>query len=171
MTRTTPQLHLVCGKAASGKSTLTGELGKAAGTLVIAEDDWLAALYGDEMSSISDYVRCAAKLRDVMGPHVTALLEAGLCVVLDFPANTIANRAWMRGIADKAKADARLHYLDVPDDICKARLRARNAGGEHPFQVSDEQFDKLSSHFVAPTEDEGFDIVLHQSGDDTQDLP
>ena len=166
MTQTSPKLHLVCGKAASGKSTLTNKLGQAAGTVVIAEDDWLAALYGDEMSSLSDYVRCSAKLRDIMGPHVVSLLKAGLSVVLDFPANTIATRAWMRCIAEGANAVDQLHYLDVPDEVCKARLRARNAGGEHPFRVTDEQFDRLSSHFAVPTPEEGFNIVLHRLDED-----
>ncbi|MBD1547573.1 AAA family ATPase [Roseibium aggregatum] len=166
MTQTTPTLYLVCGKAASGKSTLTASLGQAAGTVVIAEDDWLAALYGDDMSTLSDYVRCTGKLRAVIGPHVVSLLKAGLSVVLDFPANTIATRAWMRGIAEDAKVVPQLHYLDVPDEICKARLRARNAGGAHPFSVTDDQFDQLATHFVAPSEEEGFNIVLHRPDDE-----
>ncbi len=165
MPRTTPTLHMICGKAASGKSTLTANLGQAAATIVIAEDDWLAALYGDQMSSISDYVRCAAKLREVMGPHVVSLLKAGLSVVLDFPANTIATRTWMRGIAEGANVMHMLHYLDVPDELCKARLRARNASGEHPFSVTDDQFDQLARHFVVPSEEEGFDIVVHRPSD------
>lgn len=165
MTQALPTLHLVCGKAASGKSTLTASLGQAPGTVVIAEDDWLAGLFADEMVSISDYVRCSAKLRDVMGPHVVSLLRAGLSVVLDFPANTVATRAWMLGLAEGAQAAHRLHFLDVPDDICKARLRARNASGAHPFSVTDEQFDQLARHFVEPSESEGFVIVRHSPGD------
>lgn len=165
MTQAPPTLHLICGKAASGKSTLTASLGQAAGTVVIAEDDWLAALYSDEMVSISDYVRCSAKLRAVMGPHVVSLLDAGLSVVLDFPANTVATRAWMRSIAEGAQAAHRLHFLDVPDAVCKARLRARNASGAHPFSVTDEQFEQLARHFVVPSEDEGFVIVRHCPSD------
>ncbi len=165
MTQAPPTLHLVCGKAASGKSTLTASLGHAPGTVVIAEDDWLAGLFADEMVSISDYVRCSAKLREVMGPHVVSLLRAGLSVVLDFPANTVATRAWMRGLAEGANVANQLHFLDVPDDICKARLRARNDSGAHPFSVTDEQFEQLARHFVAPSEAEGFVIVRHCPGD------
>jgi predicted kinase len=156
-----PILHVVCGKAASGKSTLCTRLGQNPRTIIVAEDEWLAALFGDRMTTLSDYVRCAAKLRDIMGPHVIALLGAGISVVLDFPANTIAIRRWMRGIVKAANADHRLHYLDVPDDVCKARLQARNARGDHPFAVTEYQFDLLSKHFVAPAEDEGFHIVRH----------
>ncbi len=157
-----PTLHLLCGKAASGKSTLTAKLGQAEQTVTIAEDDWLSPLFGDELRTLSDYARCSTKLRAVMGPHVSALLKAGLSVVLDFPANTRANRAWMLGLAEAADVAHQLHYLDVPDEICKARLRARNKSGNHPFTLSDEQFDALSSHFVAPTEEEGLVIVRYQ---------
>jgi hypothetical protein len=37
----------------------------------------------------------------------------------------------------------------------------RNAAGEHPFQASDEQFDLITSYFVAPSDEEGFDLVHH----------
>ena len=38
-------LHLVCGKIAAGKSTLTARLGQEPDTVVIAENHWLARLY------------------------------------------------------------------------------------------------------------------------------
>ena len=124
-----PTLHLLCGKIASGKSTLTERLGRQDRTVVISEDAWLAALFGDEMTSVRDYVRCAHRLRSIMGPHVASLLNAGMSVVLDFPANTVETRAWMRTILDQTDAVHVLHYLDVPDAVCIARLHARNAAG------------------------------------------
>lgn len=168
MPPTPPTLHLVCGKIAAGKSTLTARLGEAAGTVVIAEDDWLAALYADRMSTIADYLRCAAKLRAVMTPHVAALLNAGLSVVLDFPANTVETRRWMRGILDATGAAHQLHLLDVPDMVCLARLRARNAGGDHPFAATEAQFHQITRYFVPPAPDEGFTIVRH-GGDNAGD--
>lgn len=162
MSQTPPTLHLVFGKPASGKSTLTARLGQSAGTIVISEDAWLAALFGDQMHTLADYQRCAARLRASMAPHIVDLLRAGLSVVLDFPANTVETRTWMRGLIDTSQAAHLLHYLDVPDDVCKARLRVRNAQGEHPFSLTDAQFDRLTRHIVAPTEDEGFTILHHR---------
>ncbi len=163
MSPKTPMLHLLCGKIASGKSTLTAQLGRLDGNIVVSEDDWLSALYSDQMSTISDYVRCASKLRGAMGPHVASLLNAGVSVVLDFPANTIKTRDWMRGILDQTNASHTLHVLDVSDEVCMARLRARNAQGDHPFAATDEQFRRVSKHFVAPSPDEGFNIVVHNT--------
>lgn len=155
-------LHLVCGKIAAGKSTLTAALGRRPGTIVITEDDWLARLYPGEQHTLADYVRNSSRLRSVMGPHVVALLRAGVSVVLDFPANTPASRAWMRGLFEAAGVPHQFHHLDVPDEVCKARLRARNAEGRHAFTVTDEEFDLFTSYFVAPAADEGFDVIVHQ---------
>lgn len=162
-----PTLHLFCGKIASGKSSLAARLGKADGTVTIAEDDWLRALFGDQMASVADYVRCSAKLRGVLGPHVASLLNAGVSVVLDFPANTVETRAWMRDILDGTGARHRMHVLEVSDTVCLARLHARNASGRHAFSVTEEQFRRVTGHFAPPTPDEGFDIVRHAPDGET----
>lgn len=44
-------LHLVCGKIAAGKSTLTSELARAQNTVLISEDKWLSTLYPGEIQS------------------------------------------------------------------------------------------------------------------------
>lgn len=153
-------LHLVCGKIAAGKSTLCARLAEAPRTMLISEDFWLKRLFGEEMKEVADYVRVAARLRVPMGAHVAELLEAGMDVVLDFPANTKANRAWMKGIAEAAGARAILHWLDVPDEVCRARLRDRNAQGEHDFAgVTDAQFDLITSYFQPPEAEEGLEVV------------
>ncbi|MGE8445550.1 MAG: AAA family ATPase [Comamonas sp.] len=154
-------LHLLCGKIASGKSTLARQLAAQPRTVLVSEDAWLAQLYPDALVSIQDYVLLSARLRGAMQPHVVSLLQAGTSVVLDFPSNTPSTRAWARSIFEAAGAPHALHWLQLPDDECKRRLRARNASGEHPFETSDAQFDLISHHFVAPSAAEGFQLVLH----------
>lgn len=157
-----PTLHLVCGKIAAGKSTLVAELGQRPCTVVVAEDEWLAQLYPGEQNTLADYVRNSSRLRAVMGPHVVTLLRAGVSVVLDFPANTVKSRAWMRGLFEAAGVPHQLHHLDVSDEVCKARLRARNEEGRHAFTVTDEEFDLFTSYFAAPSPEEGFDVIVHR---------
>ncbi|PRD13352.1 AAA family ATPase [Pantoea coffeiphila] len=155
-------LHLLCGKIASGKSTLADKLSASPGTLTISEDRWLAALYADEMHSVADYVRCAAKLKEAMKPHLVSLLQGGVSVVLDFPANTRANRDWMMSIVEASGADNRLHYMNVSDDVCRARLRARNAEGSHDFAATDAQFELITRYFTEPGVDEGFEVIEYR---------
>jgi predicted kinase len=154
-------LHLMCGKIAAGKSTLTCRLAEAPRTALLSEDYLLARLYPGEINTVADYIRYSARLRDAIASHVEALLRAGVSVVLDFPANTVNTRSWLRSLFEAAQADHRLHYLDVPDEVCRARLRARNATGEHDYQASDAEFDLLTSYFVPPVPAEGFNIVRH----------
>ena len=154
-----PTLHLVCGKIASGKSTLTSQLAQAPHTVRISEDSLLAQLYPGQIASLADYVAHAARLRAAIAPLALQMLQAGVSVVLDFPANTPASRAWMRELFQQAGVPHVLHYLDVPDEECKARLRRRNASGLHAFSTSDAQFDDITRHFVPPQASEGFKLL------------
>lgn len=161
MSSTQAMLHLLCGKIASGKSTLVARLAAEPGMISVSEDYWLARIYPCEIKSASDYVRCSGRLREVMGPHIVDLLRLGVSVVLDFPANTVATRRWMRSLFEQGEAAHHLHWLDVPDEICKARLLARNASGNHDFIVNDVEFDLITSHFAAPSAAEGFVTIHH----------
>ena len=154
-------LHLIADKIAAGKSTLSAKLATETGGLVVAEDQWLATLYPARITSIEDYRRESARLRAAIAPLIVDLLRRGLTVILDFPANTVASRAWMRGLADAAEITATLHFLDLPDDLCRQRLHARNAAGTHAYQASDAEFDQFTAHFVPPTVGEGFEIIRH----------
>ncbi|MCK0104602.1 ATP-binding protein [Pseudohalocynthiibacter sp. F2068] len=165
MAEHSPTLYMFCGKIASGKSTLAFELSQAPNTVLISEDKWLGALFADQMSTGADYLHYSSKFPTVMAPHVAALLGVGISVVLDFPANTVAQRRWMRNIVQQGGFAHQMHVLDPPDDVCLERLHARNAEGEHEFSVTEEQFHKFAKHFVPPTKDEGFNVIQHRDGD------
>ena len=156
-----PVLHLVCGKIGSGKSTLAQQLARSAKTVLISEDAWLAKLYPGAILTLADYVRCTGLLRSVLDQHIQDLLRAGLSVVLDFPANTPASRQWAKAIFEACGAAHQLHYLEVSDELCKARLHARNQSGTHPYEVSDTEYDLITSYFVPPADEEGFVLLLH----------
>lgn len=154
-------LHLLCGKIAAGKSTLSKALAAEPLSVLVSEDDWMPRLF-PENRTIEDYIRTSARLREAIGPHIVKLLCAGMSVVLDFPANTRANREWMRGLFEAARVPHQLHYLEVSDQVCLARMHARNATGEHPYNVTDEQFAAITSYFDPPHADEGFALIAHR---------
>jgi predicted kinase len=156
-------LYLLCGKIAAGKSTLARQLAARPATLLISEDHWNATLFADDLKTIEDYTKYSARLRAAMTPHIVDILGLGLSVVLDFAANTVRQRAWTRELIERAKVPHELHVLDFPDEVCKQRLRARNASAEHPFQVSDAEFEQFTRYFVPPTPDEGFNVIVHTS--------
>lgn len=162
MTARAPTLHMICGKIAAGKSTLAARLAQEAATVLVSEDYWMSRLYEGEVKTVADYGRLSARLRKAMGGHVEALLRAGLSIVLDFPANTVANRQWMRTVFEGAASAHRLHFLDLPDEVCRARLHRRNAAGTHEYVVSDAEFDAITRYFQPPTAEEGFETIVYR---------
>ena len=157
-----PTLYMLCGKIAAGKSTLAKRLATRPVAVLISEDHWNSNLFPGELRTIDDYGRYSRRLQNAMGPHVVSLLKAGMSVVLDFPANTLASRSWMRRIFEDAQAANELHFLEVSDETCKRRLRERNSAGEHPFETSELDYELFTSYFVPPTYEEGFNLVLHR---------
>jgi predicted kinase len=156
-----PTLYLLCGRIAAGKSTLARRLAARPATLLIVQDHWMSHLFPAEVRTIDDFAQFSARLRAAMGPHIVDILQQGLSVVLDFPANTVRYRTWMRSLISQANVPHELHLLDVPDTICKQRLLQRNADGEHPYQVDEATYDLFMSYFVPPGPDEGFNVIVH----------
>ena len=153
----TATLHFMCGKIASGKTTLARAIAEETGGILICEDVWLGRMYPNQHFTLQDYVRRATRLRAALAPHVATLLRLGVPVVFDFAGNTPRDRLWVRSIFESAAADHLLHVLNVSDDVCKARLRARNAEAPEGSQyTTDEDFEAISAYFVAPSPDEGF---------------
>ena len=156
-------LHAFCGKIAAGKSSLAASIANNPQTILISEDELLSRLYPREIVTIDDYARAATRLREAIGPHLERLLRTGLNVVLDFQANTPRARAWIRSVLERAGAEHELHYLDVPDEVCKSRLVERNAAGTHEYHVSEADFELFNSYVVPPTSAEGFNVVVHST--------
>lgn len=154
-------LHLLCGKIASGKSTFADQLIQSEQGIIISEDQWLARLFSNELSSMQDYVSYSDRLRAAMEPHILSLLQNNQTIILDFAANTKKQRAWMRSIIEQANCSHILHFLNVADEVCLERLKERNAKGEHDFQASEEQFHQFNAYFTPPSEDEGFSIAIY----------
>jgi predicted kinase len=153
---------MLCGKIAAGKSTLSAKLAQAEGTLMISEDSWIEQLYGPELLTLVDCFERSDRLRRTLAPHIVGLLRAGVSVVLDFHANTLGSRAWMRDLFEEVEASHRLHFLDIPGEICRARMHARKAGGG--TGVSDAEFDHVTSFFAPPDPREGFDVIRYYDG-------
>jgi predicted kinase len=121
--------------------------------VVFCEDEWLATLATEPITSLQQFVEAVARIRRLIAPLATRLLALGVSVVFDFAGNTPAHRAWVKAIADAAHADHLLHVLDVPADECRRRLHDRNAtrpAGLYFGDVSDELFDAVVQRIVPP---------------------
>lgn len=158
-------LHLLCGKAGAGKSTLAAALATDYKAVLIAEDIWLIRHYGP-MKTFDDYRTYSQRAKAVVGPLVVDLLRLGQSVVLDYPANTKSSRLWLRSLFESASAAHVLHYLTTPDETCLQRIDRRNIERpEGSYHLTRDDFNYVSSFFEPPEEGEGFKIETHAPAD------
>ena len=158
-------LHFICGKAASGKTTLARELAARHAGVAVIEDEWLVLLDA-EINNLEDFVRHSRRLRTALAPLAVRLLRLGVPVVLDFAGNTPKDRAWVRSLFEEAGAGHILHVIVASDELCKARLRVRNETkpeGIYFGFVSEEQFDEVTRYFAPPTEQENFNVIYYEA--------
>lgn len=156
------KLIFFCGKMAAGKSTLARELAVRENAVMFSQDALLDVLFPNLIVNVASYIEYAGRINKVLAPHIVDILSKGVSVVLDFPANTRNQRAWFRGIIDRAGVAHELHYLDTPDEISKAQLKARSAHLPPGTKwTTKEDFDLIASHFRAPEADEAFNVIRH----------
>ena len=157
-----PILHLMSGKIASGKSTLAKSLASERSAILLSEDYWLSELYPDQIKSVVDYVRLSRQIRKLVGTLVIDVLNSGVTVILDFPANTPEDRQWLCGLADAAEVSHCFHYIELDDETCRARLHQRYGRAEHEYAATDAEFDLITRYFRAPDVSEGIEIEVHR---------
>jgi predicted kinase len=157
------KLIFLCGKMAAGKSALARDLAERESAILLVQDQFLDSLYPGEITDIPGFVKFSSRLKNALEPHVCALLAKGSSVVLDFPGNTNAQRAWFRGIFERANVEHELHFVDASDALCKSQLkdRSKNLPPGTPW-TTEAEFEAITAYFQPPSGDEGFNIVRHE---------
>jgi predicted kinase len=158
-------LHFICGKAASGKTTLARKLAAQHAAVVFCEDEWVTLL-GWDNPTLADQINHMKLLRTALKPLAIQLLTLGTSIVFDFAGNTPTHRAWVKSIFESTGADHVLHVIEASDDFCKARLRHRNEtkpDGLYFGHVSEERFDEVTRYFQPPTAEENFSTIRYDA--------
>jgi predicted kinase len=159
-----PTLHVLCGKLASGKTTLARQIAVESDGVLVCEDIWLSRLFPGEIVSFADYLSRSARFRRAIAPHVQDLLRRGIPVVFDFGGNVPQERAWVKSLCDAGNVRLVLHYVKASDELCKRQLRRRN--DEQPDgsqRTTDDEFDAITKYFVPPEPAEGFDVHVYDA--------
>ena len=160
---TSAKLIFFCGKMAAGKSTLARDLARRENAVLLVQDDFLQTLFPGEITDIPGFLKCSSRLKNALAPHVCALLSKGISVVLDFPGNTKAQRAWFRELIERANVNHELHFVDTADALCKSQLRNRSRGlpAGTPW-TTDTDFEDINAYFHPPSDDEKFNVIRHE---------
>jgi len=120
-----PVLYIVCGKAFSGKSTLSKKIAEKSGAEIVGRDKIYFAIEKMlelENSPEEDDDKLWSKdLWPIAAQGVKNHLLLGRSVVFD----DVCLRRWQRdelkGIASVANAETKLIYLDIPESVLRER--------------------------------------------------
>jgi len=149
----------------AGKSTKAKQISQQRNAVLISEDEWLSRLYPDQITSFEGYLHYAARLKPLVKSHVLGTLKTGTSVVMDFPANTVKQRAWFRELIAEANAPNELIYLNVSNDVCLKQIKKRRL--EQPERAifdTESMFIEVTRCFQEPEHGEGFNLqVMEQN--------
>lgn len=156
-------LIFFCGKMGAGKSTLAHKISQELNAILISEDDWLVAIYPEEIQNFEDYLKYSNRLKPLLKGHIRSILNSGVSVVMDFPGNTRNQRAWFKDIFLADGIPHRLIYLDVDDKTCLERIAKRRKTNPERAQFDTEEvFRHITGFFQPPSADEGFLVEVMQ---------
>lgn len=152
---------MLSGKMGAGKSTRAKQVARERNAVLISEDEWLSKLYPGQITSFNDYIHHSSRLKPLIKSHVSEILKTGTSVVMDFPANTVKQRAWFKALIDEVNAPDELIYLDVSNDICLKQIAKRRQ--EEPGRAiydTESMFTEVTGYFQEPDENEGFNLHI-----------
>jgi predicted kinase len=149
-------VHLIFGPVGAGKTTFGRALAAERKCAFFCLDEWMAALFMmDAPTPISlDWAlprtqRCEQQIWNV----ARQLLALGTDVVLELGFFTREQRTRMRELAATAGLAVDVHVLDVPREVRRERVRARNRGSATlTVEVDDAMFD-WAEHYYEPLDE------------------
>jgi hypothetical protein len=151
-------LHLVCGMAGSGKTTLAKKLEAALPVVRFCPDEWIMKLLADPADSKEN-----GRLRDIVESiqweTAQHLLSLGTSVVLE-------NGFWGRNERESYRTTAKqldsrvvIHFLDPTEEELWQRLEKRNANlPEGTFPVRREAIAEWMTWFQKP---DGAELAMY----------
>lgn len=153
-------LIFFCGKMGAGKSTKSKLMALENNAVILSEDDWLSCLYPQQISSFDDYLKYSAQMKPLVKSHVQNILSTGTNVVMDFPANTVAQRKWFLNLVSEVEANHQLIYLNMSDKQCLKQIAQRRE--EQPERAAfdtEAMFTQVTKFFEAPIQSEGLNMI------------
>ena len=152
-------IHLLCGPAASGKTTLAMAIERDRGAIRFSIDDRMDPPNFPEQRNDYFIAQLVERVRPVFIEILKAAelpLSQGKDVVLDVGAFDRQTRHIVRMWAAENKQLLTLHYLSFSRSIRLERLRQRNEcrGSNYSFNVPRWVFDLIDQIFEPPTDEE-----------------
>ena len=100
-------------------------------------------------------------IRELIWDVASELLRRGVDVVLDDGFFLRANRMRVVDESRRLGAATKVHFIDTPLSVVRARLEARNARlPRYNFWIGQDTLDAFAGLFEVPTDAEGVNLVV-----------
>jgi predicted kinase len=148
-------IHLIVGNTGSGKTTYATELRKQTNGVIFSIDKWNNTLFLADKTPEDglDWMLERINRSELMIMDLVAQLEAsGIDSILDLGFSKFKHRETFRAFARSIRAEAKIHFLDIPSDVRLQRVVSRNKekGETFEFEVTEQDFHFMEHWFERP---------------------
>lgn len=159
-----PTTHLIAGLPCSGKTTYGIELRAATGGVLFTLDRWLITSFGRyNIAEVGhmEHGRRVIATRELIWETATEFLKRDVDVILDDGFFLRHDRKRYVELAGRLGAPTRIHHVDAPVDVLRARIESRNASlPQYNFWISPDAMQVFVAMFQRPTAEEGGEIHI-----------
>jgi hypothetical protein len=165
--------HLISGLPCSGKTTYAVGLRADLDAALFSLDRWLITLFGrysiDDVGH-EEHVRRVLACRELIWSAGVELVRRGTDIILDDGFFLRDNRMRVADLSKQIGATAKIHFVDAPVNVLRARLTVRNAHlPPHNFRIEPDLLHAFVELFEVPDADEGAELVVVGGGFDQAD--
>lgn len=152
-------LYLIEGPVGAGKSTYAGDLALRKGAVHLDLDEWMVTLFSKDRPGdgfMAWYVERKDRCIDQIWHVTERLRDAGVDAVLELGLTQRAARKAFYARVDAADKRVQVTVLDVPVEVRRQRVMARNEIGSATYLmvVSEEIFELANGAWEAPDDAE-----------------
>lgn len=152
-------IHLIVGNTGSGKTTYSYHLKKKTKGIIFSIDKWNKTLFLKDKTKddgLQWFLERIERSESIIQDLVLQLKDSNTDAILDLGLSKFEHREKFRTFAKANHIKTKLHFLDIPKSIRKARVLKRNKdkGETFAFEVSETDFNFMENWFETPTPDE-----------------
>ena len=156
--------HLISGLPCSGKTTYAVGLRSDVNSVLFSLDRWLITSFGNySIAAVGheEHVRRVLASRELIWDVASEFLKRGVDVILDDGFFLREHRTRFVELSRRLGVDTKIHFMDTPMRVIRARLQERNARlPRYNFWIGPDTLEGFLGLFEVPSDDEGAEVVI-----------
>lgn len=146
-------IHLLCGKICSGKSTYAKKLHQETNGIILSCDDLMLSIFDEHLGSKHEEI--VDKCKEYLYTLATHIAQSGYNVILDMGFWSKIERDTIKTRFRSLNIQTKLHYVYVDDKTQLLQIKQRNSQSNgNCYYVDENLLEKCNNLFEPPTFEE-----------------